>query len=209
MEAEIVAAMRAMAAEGLNRGATGNVSVRAGEGLLITASGVPANRLSAADVVPLPWDGPAAEGPRPSSEWRMHRDILADRAEFGAVVHAHPLAATALAAHGRGIPAFHYMVAMAGGPDIRCAAYATFGTEALSHAVLAALEGRRACLMAHHGMVACGRDLAAALALAREVESLAAQYLAAHILGPPPLLGEAEMAEALAKFAAGAGYGSS
>jgi L-fuculose-phosphate aldolase len=208
----IIDTARRMDAVGLNRGASGNVSARRpdGKGLFVTPSGRPAEAMRARDVVTMDWDGAwqAAPGLRPSSEWRFHRDILAARPEFGAVVHAHPVQATALAVHGRAIPAFHYMVAIAGGADIRCAPYATFGSQALSDAVLEALVDRRACLMAHHGILACGRDLTTALALAVEVETLAAQYLAACVLGEPPCLDPAEMATVLEKFASGAGYGS-
>lgn len=199
---------RRLGAEGLNRGASGNVSVRRDDGLWITPSALPPEAMTHDDIVAMDMNGEWQGNRRPSSEWRVHRDILAARPDVGAVVHAHPVNATALAVHGRGIPPFHYMVALAGGDDIRCAPYATFGTQALSDHVLTALEGRRACLMAHHGMVACGRDAAAALALAVEVETLAAQFIAALALGEPPLLSAENMAEVHAKIAAGPGYGS-
>ena len=136
----------------------------------------------------------------------MHRDLLAMRPEFGAVVHAHPPAATALACLRRGMPAFHYMVAVAGGNDIRCAPYLTFGTEALSVQVAEAMSGRCACLLANHGLLAAGRDLDAALALAVQVETLADTYLRALAAGEPVLLDSAQMAAVRARFAAG--YGS-
>lgn len=146
-----------------------------------------------------------ADGRRPSSEWRIHRDLLAAQPAAAAVIHAHPPHATALAClpsvQARGIPAFHYMVAVAGGADIRCAAYATFGTPALSDAVLAALEGRRACLMAHHGIAAWGASLESALALAIEVETLARMYHLACQHGEPAVLPADEMARVLAAFA--------
>ena len=207
---EVLATLRRMTGEGLNRGASGNVSARRAGGFWITCSGRAPEEMTEDDILGLDWEGtwPADQDRRPSSEWRFHRDILAARPEFGAVAHAHPVHATALAVHGRGIPPFHYMVALAGGDDIRCAPYATFGTQALSDHVLAALEGRRACLMAHHGMVACGRDLTGALALAVEVETLAAQYIAACALGEPPLLTCRDMAQVHEKIAAGPGYGS-
>ncbi len=144
--------------------------------------------------------GTAHGGLEPSSEWRFHRDIYAVRPEFAAIVHTHSPHATALACHGRGIPAFHYMVAVAGGADIRCAPYATFGTQALSDYAVAALAGRRACLLAHHGVVACGQSLDQALALAIEVEHLARVYLAALALGEPPRLDAAEMERVLERF---------
>ncbi|MEM9044495.1 MAG: class II aldolase/adducin family protein [Pseudomonadota bacterium] len=206
---EIIDTALAMNANGLNRGRSGNVSARGEQEFFITPSGRDYESLTPSDIVAMDFDGMWRSGsPVPSSEWRFHRDILAQRPEIGAIVHTHPVHSTALAVHNRGIPAFHYMVAMAGGSDIRCSAYATFGTQALSDAVLNALEGRQACLMAHHGMIACGPDLDAALRLAVEVELLAAQYLNALQLGEPPHLDEEEMARVLAKFQAGYGYAS-
>lgn len=210
---QIIATARAMNACGLNQGASGNVSARRpeGEGMYVTPSGVPYDAMRVRDIVSMDWSGEWAvkeAGRKPSSEWRFHRDILVARPEFGAVVHAHPIHCTALAVHGRGIGPFHYMVALAGGRDIRCAGYATFGTQELSDLVIAALEGRRACLLAHHGLIACGADLDRALALAVEVETLAAQYLAALELGEPSELSDAEIEAVLAKMAQGYGYGS-
>ncbi|MEL6478727.1 MAG: class II aldolase/adducin family protein [Pseudomonadota bacterium] len=206
---EIIATARQMTALGLNRGRSGNVSARTGSGFLVTPSGRDYATMIPDQIVAMAMTG-AWEGPhKPSSEWRFHRDLLASRPEFNAVIHAHPVHATALAVHGRGIGAFHYMVAIAGGADIRCAPYATFGTQALSDHVLAALEGRRACLMAHHGMIACGSTLDEALEIALEVETLAEQFIAASAIGPPPELSAEEMAEVIAKFQAGYGYASS
>lgn len=185
---------------GLNQGTSGNVSARSPDGFLITPSGRDMTGLGAADVVPVALDGAAPEGLKPSSEWRFHRDIYAAFPEAGAIVHAHSPFAVALACLRRDIPPFHYMVAMAGGTDIRCARYATFGTQALSDAVVAALNDRRACLMANHGLVAWGKSLASALALALEVEALCGQYLRCLQAGEPVLLNEAEMAEVLEKF---------
>ena len=142
----------------------------------------------------------ATGGREPSSEWRFHLDIHRARPDLAAIVHTHSPSATALACHGRGIPPFHYMVAAAGGADIRCAPYATFGTQELSDHALAAMAGRKACLLAHHGVIACEASLAQALALAIEVEHLARMYLAALALGEPPRLGAEEMARVLAKF---------
>lgn len=185
---------------GLNQGSSGNVSVRSGEGFLITPTGQNMAALTADDMVEMRLDGHVPGEGRPSSEWRFHRDIYAAFPEAGAIVHAHSPFAVALACLRRDIPAFHYMVAMAGGVDIRCAAYATFGTQALSDAVLAALQDRRACLMANHGLLAWGRSLSAALALANEVEALCGQYLRACQVGEPVLLKAAEMQEVLEKF---------
>jgi len=208
---DLIATARRMNALAINQGTSGNVSARIAGGLLITPSGVDYDAMTPADLVEMDfagaWRCERAER-RPSSEWRFHRDILKARPEFGAVVHSHPIAATALACLGRDIPAFHYMVAVAGGDSIRCAPYATFGSAALSKNALAALDGRKACLLANHGMIAAGADLAAALALAVEVETLAAQYCQALQLGGPKRLTKAEMARVLAKFEAGCGYAS-
>ncbi len=196
----VAATARRSVALGLNQGTSGNVSVRAPEGFLITPSGRDMTAIEAAEIVPLSMAGEAPAGMRPSSEWRFHRDIYAAFPEAAAVVHAHSPFAVALACLRRGLPSFHYMVAMAGGADIRCARYATFGTQALSDAVIEALDGRRACLMANHGLLAWGRSLDGALALALEVEALCGQYLRASQVGEPVLLTAAEMTEALAQF---------
>lgn len=208
-EAVIVTAL-GMSAAGINVNKSGNVSARCARGAVagcvITPSGVPYARLSPADLafLPLRDDGTAdehAQGPHaPSSEWRFHHDIYRARPEFGAIVHTHSPHATALACLGEGIPAFHYMVAAAGGADIRCAPYATFGTQALSDHALAALEGRKTCLLAHHGVIACGKDLKAALTLAIEVENLACTYGLVRTLGEPRLLDAAEMERVIEKF---------
>ena len=189
----IVAACRAMNAAGLNQGTSGNISLRDCDGLLITPTSLSYAAMEPADIVRMAADG-TAEGPRrPSSEWRFHRDILRHRPDVQAVVHAHPVHCTALALHGRGIPAVHYMVAIAGGADVRCAPYATFGTQALSDAALAALDGRMACLLAHHGLIALGRSLDHALWMAEEIETLARMYLASLQLGEPPRLSDDEI----------------
>ncbi len=197
---QVAATARRSVALGLNQGSSGNVSARAGAGLLITPSGRDMTALTAEQIVPLDMAGQGPDGMKPSSEWRFHRDIYAAFPAAGAVVHAHSPFAVAMACLRRDIPPFHYMVAMAGGHDIRCAAYATFGTQALSDAVLVALEGRRACLLANHGLLAWGRSLEGALALALEVEALCAQYLRACQIGEPVLLEAGEMAEVLEKF---------
>ena len=139
------------------------------------------------------FDGSFAGRRRPSSEWRFHRDILARRSDVDVVLHCHSVYATTLACHHKAIPSFHYMVAVAGGTTIRCAPYATFGTQALSDHAIAALDGRRACLLGQHGQIALGATLAAALALAIEVETLSRLYVQALTLGAPPILPEAEM----------------
>jgi L-fuculose-phosphate aldolase len=196
----IIATALEMNAQGLNRGKSGNVSARTDDGFLVTPTGLAYESLQPVDVVAMTLDG-TAQGPRlPSSEWRFHRDIYAARLEVGAIVHAHSPFATSLACLGRDIPPFHYMIAVAGGKDIRCAAYATFGTQQLSDHAKRALEGRKACLLANHGMIAVGASLSAALALAVEVEGLAEQYWRALQIGTPNLLSEAEMEVVLEKF---------
>ena len=196
----LLATARAMAASGLNKGTAGNASVRSRGGFLITPSGRPYEDCRPEDMALMAMDG-SWQGPfAPSSEWRIHRDILAARPEAGAVLHAHSPFATALACHRHGIPAFHYMIARFGGSDIRCAPYATFGTQALSDGALAALEGRSACLLANHGMLVLGPDLRRTLALAVEFETLCEQYWRALQLGEPSLLSHAEMVEVVARF---------
>ncbi|SAK78624.1 aldolase [Caballeronia fortuita] len=189
---------------GINQGTSGNVSARYREGILITPSSVAARALDESQIVWLPLDiaddADMLRIERPSSEWRIHRDILHARDDIHAVVHTHSIAATALAIHGREISALHYMVAAAGGKSIRCAPYAVFGSQALSDHALAALEDRRACLLAHHGVIALGADLARAVWLAHEVEVLAKQYLLALQIGAPPVLSDEQMDEVLERF---------
>jgi L-fuculose-phosphate aldolase len=205
---DIVATALAMNAAGINRGKSGNVSARyrdaSFDGFLITPSGLAYERMRAIDIVAVALDG-EARGPRaPSSEWRFHRDIYVARADVDAIVHTHAPFATTLACMDRPIPAFHYMVAIAGGRDIRCAPYATFGTQALSDHAVEALRDRQACLLSHHGMIAVGPELGSALGIAIEVETLAEMYWRALQLGAPALLSDEEMDVVLAKFA---GYG--
>jgi L-fuculose-phosphate aldolase len=190
----------AMNASGINQGTSGNVSVRLAvpDAFLITPTATPYSQLTPTAIVEM--HGVTPQGGRPSSEWRFHYDIYQARPDVAAIVHTHSRQATALACLRQSIPAFHYMVACAGGRDIRCCDYHTFGTQALSDAVLRALHERRACLMANHGVVATGASLAAALALAIEVENLAAMYLAACAIGTPVLLGDDEMDCVLDKF---------
>ncbi|MFV0360344.1 class II aldolase/adducin family protein [Tropicimonas sp.] len=189
---QMVETCREMTRIGINQGTAGNLSVRHGDGLLITPSSLPYDRMQPGDIVEMRMDG-GFEGRRPSSEWRFHRDILVSRPDANVVLHCHSVHATSLACHMRPIPAFHYMVAVAGGADIRCSDYATFGTQALSDAALVALDGRMACLLGHHGQIALGSDFAGALWLAIEVETLARMYLAALVLGEPPVLPVAEI----------------
>jgi L-fuculose-phosphate aldolase len=200
---ELLAVARESIASGLvlPHGTSGNLSVRIARGFLITPTGIPFMTMGASDLVELSADGTPRRGQLvPSSEWRFHRDIYRTRPEAGAIVHAHSPFATVLACQRRSIPAVHYMIAAAGGDSVRCADYATFGTEELSRHAIAALAGRRACLLANHGMIAIGATLDAALTLAVEVENLAAQYWRILQLGRPVVLNKREMASVLEKF---------
>lgn len=181
-----------MNAHGINQGTSGNLSVRYGDGFLITPSSTPYDQISPEDIVQMDWDGTYL-GPRPSSEWRFHRDILKTRVDVDVVLHCHSTFATAVACHHRDIPAFHYIVGLMGGNTLRCAPYATFGTQELSNAAIDALEGRMACLLAQHGQISLGKNVDGALAMAIEVESLAKIYINACVLGEPPVLPDSEM----------------
>jgi L-fuculose-phosphate aldolase len=196
----LVDVSRQLVASGLNRGTSGNAGVRLGDGLLVTPSGVPADELSPEDMVALDFSGQVHGSGRPSSEWRLHRDVLAARPDVHAVIHTHAPFATSLACLGQDVPPFHYMIAVAGGRTIRCAAYALFGTQALSDQAVLALQARKACLLANHGMVALGCDLDEALALSIEVESLCEMYWRACQLGAPQILCDAQMDEVIARF---------
>ncbi|SFG59533.1 class II aldolase/adducin family protein [Methylobacterium gossipiicola] len=196
----VVAAMRDLIGLGLSQGTSGNVSVRHGDGFLVSPTGIPADILTPDDIVPMTFAGTWDHRLAPSSEWRFHRDILARRPEIGAVVHAHPTYCTAFALCGRDIPAVHYMIAAVGGPTIRCAPYAPYGTDALSDLALAALEGRAGCLLANHGMIATGPTLEKALWLAVEMETLCRQYAIALQVGTPVILPDDEIARTVERF---------
>ena len=200
----IIDACREMNRLGINQGTSGNISLRHDGGMLITPTSVPYDAMRVEQIVFMKLDSTPEAGQRPSSEWRFHRDILKARPEVNAVVHAHPPFATILAIMGREIPPLHYMIACAGGETIRCAPYATFGTAELSHHAVAALEGRSACLLAHHGMIAVGASLTKAMWLAVEVETLARQYHGCLQIGTPPLLSKAEIENVRSRMA---GYG--
>ena len=190
----------AMNASGINQGSSGNLSVRCESGMLITPSGMNYASLAIGDIVWMDFDGKATGPRKPSSEWRFHADIYRRRLEANAILHAHPVSCSALACLGMDIPAFHYMVAVAGGNTIRCAEYATFGTSELSDYVLKALEGRKACLMAHHGLTCFEKDLPRALALAIEVEHLATVYSRILAISEADVLSNSEMDAVLKKF---------
>jgi L-fuculose-phosphate aldolase len=208
VRAELIATARRMSEAGLAPGTTGNASVRTPRGLLVTPSGMPYDQLRGDDAVAIDRDGTVPPGQRaPSTEWQLHRDLYAARPDVAAIVHTHSLFCTTVSCLRRPIPAIHYMVVRAGGDDIPCADYATFGTAELAASVIRALGRGRACLMANHGMVALGDNLGHALQLAAEVETLAAQYWhAAQLthLGPPHVLAHDELDRVRAQFA---GYG--
>jgi L-fuculose-phosphate aldolase len=197
---ELIDTCLAMNRLGVNQGKAGNASVRVPEGLLITPSGLAYDRTKPDDIITIDAEGRARGAGAPSSEWRFHFDIMKRREDANAVLHAHAPFCTALACLGMDIPAFHYMVAVAGGDSIRCAPYATFGTQALSDNALRALDGRQACLLANHGMICVAGGLDAALDLAVEVETLAQQYWRALQIGTPRLLPPDEMETVLEKF---------
>lgn len=201
---QLIETALAMNASGLNKGASGNLSARYGEGFLITPSGMDYAGLSIYDIVWMDFDGRTQGARKPSSEWRFHAAIYEHREEANAVLHAHPVSCSTLACLGKGIPAFHYMVAKAGGKDIRCADYATFGTLELSDNVVEALQDRKACLMAHHGLTCFESDLPRALALAIEVEHLATVYSRILAIGEADILTDSEMEKVLEQFS---GYG--
>ena len=200
----IIDACRRMNALGINQGTSGNISVRHGDGLLITPTSTPYETMTADQIVFMKMDGSFASNQRPSSEWRFHLDILRARPEAEAVVHMHPTYCTILAIMGHEIPSIHYMIAAAGGDSIRCAPYATYGTQELSQHALKALDGRFACLLGHHGMIAIGSSLEKALWLAVEVETLARQYHGCLQIGDPPLLSADEIERVRRKMS---GYG--
>ncbi|MBL8429007.1 MAG: class II aldolase/adducin family protein [Dechloromonas sp.] len=204
LRTQLIATARAMQPAGLNRGTSGNVSVRSGDGFFITPTGMAYDRLHEDDIPRMALVGSHVGSRKPSSEWRFHRDLYASRPEVGAVLHAHSPFAVSLACLRLDIPSFHYMIARFGGATIGCAEYSIFGSEALSTAAISAMTGRKACLLANHGMLVAGRDLDEALALAIELEELCEQYWRACQLGQPVMLSAEEMAAVLEKFA---GYG--
>lgn len=197
---QIVAACKRLDTSGLNRGTSGNVSCRENDHFLITPTGIPVEEITPSKIVAVDYDGKVLGIGRPSSEWHFHCDILKARPEINAVVHTHSPHATAIACLREDIPPFHYMIAVAGGDSIRCAPYALFGTEQLSRHAVEALDDRKACLLANHGMITLGRDLDEAMAVAVEVESLCQQYLLARQVGKPTLLSREEMQLVIERF---------
>lgn len=202
LQHEVIRTCLSMNEQGLNTGKSGNVSVRNADGFLITASGIAYEKMAPAHVVQMDLEGGYQGALLPSSEWRMHMDIYRARPEAGAIVHTHAAHATAVSCLRQDVPAFHYMIAVAGGSTLRCASYASFGTAELSDAMLTAMKDRSACLLANHGMICFGTDLPNALALAVEVETLCKQYILARQLGDPVILDDAEMDDILRRFKA-------
>lgn len=196
---KMVDTCHAMEAKGINQGTAGNLSLRHGDGFLITPSSLAYDTMQPEDIVEMGWDGTFV-GRRPSSEWRFHRDILRARSDINVVLHCHSIYAASIACHHRTIPAFHYMVGVMGGTTLRCARYATYGTQALSDAALEALQDRKACLLGQHGQIALGTTLEAALWMAIEVETLARMYQQALVLGEPPVLPDDEMERVIAQM---------
>ncbi len=204
MRAQLLAIAQQLSELGLNKGTSGNVSVRHEDGFLITPSGMNVTEMQTSSMVMMSMDGTPKSDGKPSSEWRFHRDIYQAKPHVGAVVHTHSMFATTLACLQKDIPPFHYMIAIAGGDSIPCAPYALFGTQALSDAAITALKDRKACLLANHGMIAIGKDLKQALAITQEVETLCEQYWRALQIGEPYLLSKQEMTEVFEQFK---GYG--
>ena len=188
---------------GLNHGATGNCSCRDGDTYLITPSGVETQNLSEDKIVRMDFEGNVVDSIsnlKPSSEWRFHQDIMSKRQEVGAVVHTHSIFASTVSLFGNELPPFHYMIAVAGGSSVRCAPYAMFGTQELSDNIIDALLDRKACLIANHGLVSIGANLAEALQIAEEIEHLCQLYIEAKKLGEPNLLNQKQMIEVIERF---------
>ena len=195
---EVIEYANKLNTENLSALRSGNISIRYNHGFLITPSGVKYSSLKNEDIVFVSLDGKFEEKKmKPSSEWRFHKDIYLNKKEANAIVHTHSTHATAVSTHGKSIPAFHYMVALAGGNDIKCADYATFGTEELSQNIIKALENRKACLMSNHGQVAFEKNLNKAFELAQEIENICQQYINALKIGKPKILSDDEMIKIL------------
>ena len=194
---EMVDICRRMNSTGINQGTAGNLSARIDGGFLITPTSLSYDRMEADDIVEMSYDGTYEGKHRPSSEWRFHRDIMKARTDINAILHCHSIYATTLACQYKPIPAFHYMVGVAGGTTIRVAPYATFGTQQLSDNAIEALDGRLACLLGQHGQISLGKNLEAAIWLAVEVETLSRLYVQALPLGDPPILSDEEMARVI------------
>jgi L-fuculose-phosphate aldolase len=202
---QLLSSSQQLASLGLNRGTSGNASLRAHNelqqpGFLITPSGVAVEKMTTEDMVWMDFSGNAIGSQPASSEWRFHLDILRHKPEVNAVVHTHSMFATTLSTLRRDIPAFHYMIALVGGDSVRCAPYALFGSQSLSDYALDALAGRKACLLANHGMIAVGATMEQALNMTQEVETLCEQYIRALQVGEPHILSRQQMLEVQEKF---------
>jgi len=204
LRSDIISKARWMNDSGLNQGTSGNISARYQDHMIITPSGIPYDTLEPESIASMPIDGGYGkwEGPfKPSSEWRFHLDIMKARPDVNAVVHTHSTYATTLAMARRDIPAAHYMVAIFGGDSVRCSDYATYGTKELSDYALKALEGRSACLLANHGMLAAGSNLEKAMWLAVELETLCQQYYQSLLIGGPVILSDKDIADTMKSIA--------
>jgi L-fuculose-phosphate aldolase len=200
LRTDLIQACRAMNGLGINKGTAGNISARLPDGFLISPTGIPYDQLTPEHVVHMSWAGTFEGDVKPSSEWRFHRDILKSRDDLNAVVHTHSTNATSVSILNKDIPAVHYAIAAAGGPNIRCAPYETFGSQELADRILVALKDRRACLLAHHGVIAAHNSIGRALSLAVTVEELAIHYLNCLPMGEPPVLSDEEIARVVEKF---------
>jgi len=190
---KMVETCRKMNESGINQGTAGNLSVRVDEGFLLTPSSLPYDLMTVDDIIHMDFDGTYVGSRLPSSEWRFHRDILRHRQDINVVLHCHSTYAVVLACHFREIPAFHYMIGIFGGNTVRCAKYATFGTQQLSEYALEALEGRKACLLGKHGQISLGKNMDQALHMGIELETIAKMYAKALTLGEPAILSDEEM----------------
>jgi len=189
---EIIRTCIEMESRGINQGTSGNLSIKYKNGFLITPSSVPYTEMRPEDIVEMNWNGEFV-GKQPSSEWRFHRDILKNRNDINVVLHCHSINATSLSCHNKDIPAFHYIVGLAGGNNIRCAKYATFGSQELANYALIAIKDRLACLLGHHGMICLGKTFKQALMLGCEVEAMAKMYIKALSIGNTDVLSNEEM----------------
>ena len=200
IKAEIIKYSKLLNSRKLSALRSGNISVRYNDGFLITPSGKKYSSLKINDIIYVSLQGKFDKKKGiPSSEWQFHQDIYKNKLEAKAIVHAHSTNATAVSTHKRSIPSFHYMVAMAGGHDIKCAKYATYGTRELSKNILKALKGRKACLISNHGQIAFEENLPKAFELAEEVENISLQYITSLKLGRPKILSIKEMKKVLSK----------
>ena len=200
IKAEIIKHSKMLNSRKLSALRSGNISVRCNDGFLITPSGKKYSSLKIKDIIYVSLKGKFDKNKgTPSSEWQFHQDIYKNKIEAKAIVHAHSTNATAVSTHSKNIPSFHYMVAMAGGHDIKCAKYATYGTRELSKNILKALKGRKACLIGNHGQIAFEENLPKAFELAEEVENISLQYITSLKLGKPKILSLKEMKKVLLK----------